>query len=262
MDIHTSEMVCDTCGLVTADPPMISQTPQTDTMPLLKPLRPHDTGTKFKPSRADANGNKIAAGRRLEQERMYIQEVRSFRTRGTSIDPVEIHQRARDIGLPYIVAEEAVRIHADWRIKAPRQSGLRNEACVAGSIIVAARIHKVPIGTQAIVAGCNTTERDAWRAVRRLRKQTGLDKTATGSLGADALVGMVSARFNIPESVRSSAIQLISTFSDRGYKPGCVALGAVMVSSVGVWSTATWEPPAKTIGVTVSCAKGIAKLMG
>jgi transcription initiation factor TFIIIB Brf1 subunit/transcription initiation factor TFIIB len=261
VDIHTLEMVCDDCGVVTNSPPMVSQAPQSETVPLLKPLRPHNPGTKFHPARADANGNKIGSDRRLEQERMYIQEVRSFRTRGTSIDPVEIHQRAREIGLPYIVAEEAVRVHTAWRSKVARQSGLRNEACIAGAIIVAARLHKTPVSTQAVVKITGTTERDAWRAVRRLRRQTGLDQNTTGSVGPGALVGLVSARFGIPEAVRFRAVQLVSTFPDKGYKPGCVALGAVMVSSVGVWSTANWDNPADVMGVTVSCAKGIAKLM-
>jgi transcription initiation factor TFIIIB Brf1 subunit/transcription initiation factor TFIIB len=212
----------------------------------------------------DALGRIISPGRRSEVWRLYREDVRAMNRRAPAgFSESDVRFMAQSTGLPTAAMVEAGRIHTKWRSEFPRQSGLRNEDCAAAAIIMAARLHRANIRTESIIEATGAKTTSLWRAVNRLRRETGIVDPVTLNPGAEPFIVSISAMFGVPAKVREEARRLLNGVKDFGYKPSCFGAGAVFAA----YKLLGIKPPfgqidvALAVGTTDTCLRNSMRII-
>jgi transcription initiation factor TFIIIB Brf1 subunit/transcription initiation factor TFIIB len=223
-DVRTTERICTECGTVIDGPKFVNETFTAEPMPYHS-----GRSNAIYPGFVDGRGNPLAADKRAEMWRLRIEDVRSRTEKdGTTVNDFDIIVTARKIGVPDLVAHEAGRIHRRWRKAAPSQHGIQNSSCVVACVILACRLYRIPLDYKHAVTIAEADEEEVWRAIKRIKKQSGIVELQHLMADPIPIIGMAATVLHIPQRIRSRAIDLLDTVQDRGFKPSCMAGGLIL----------------------------------
>ncbi len=144
-------------------------------------------------------------------------------TSRSSLHEPEMRDFARKLGIPDGLAREAWGLYMQWRA-VESIGAIRVCDRVAGVLYVVTRTHHMAVPVRIVLSKTRASSAGMWTVVKRIRERFPAYKRQ--SIPSDYIVRLVQ-EFNIPERVRSMALQLSEDAGTAVVQPNVVAAAAV-----------------------------------